>query len=64
MKVSHPEYLHRARECARLAKETSNTEVCETLLYLAKRWADFAADAASEVHQPHATAPPRVPCGN
>jgi hypothetical protein len=57
MIVSHQEYRHRARECARLAKEANNSEVCETLLYLAKRWADFAADAAFELNQPDATVP-------
>jgi hypothetical protein len=61
MKVFHQEYRHRAIECARLAKEAKNIEVPETLLYLAKRWADFAADAASEIHQPYATAAPRLP---
>lgn len=40
---THQEYRHRVEECVRLAKITNNTEVRETLLYLAKRWTDFAA---------------------
>lgn len=60
-RVSHEEYQHRARECARLAKQADNTEVRETLHYLARRWVEFAADAASGLNQPHPTAPPRIP---
>jgi hypothetical protein len=55
MKVSCQEYRHRPSECARLAKQANNTEIREILLYLAKRWANFAADAASELNQPEAT---------
>jgi hypothetical protein len=61
MIVSHQEYRHRARECARLAKEADNTEVRETLLYLAKRWVGFASGAVSEMDQPPAIALPWLP---
>lgn len=42
------EYLHRAEECERLAALAANAEVRETLLYLAKRWRDFAGEAVTE----------------
>ena len=42
------EYLNRAAECERLAALAANAEVRETLLYLAKRWRDFAATTIAE----------------
>jgi len=41
------EYLNRATECERLAVMAANAEVRETLLYLAKRWRDFASEAVA-----------------
>lgn len=58
---SHEEYLHRANECERLAKIADNTEVRETLLYLAKRWKDFATDAGVRLTRSRAHAPPHHP---
>ena len=51
---SPQEYRHRADECQRLAKIATNTEVRETLRYLAKRWADFATDAEFKLKHSHA----------
>jgi hypothetical protein len=45
--TSSQEYRHRAEDCERLAVNAANAEVRRTLLYLAKRWRDFASDAAS-----------------
>ena len=42
------EYQNRAVECERLAALAANAEVRETLLYLAKRWRDFAVTAVAE----------------
>jgi hypothetical protein len=44
---SPQEYRRRAEDCVRLAKMANNSEVRASLLYLATRWVDFAADAAS-----------------
>jgi len=51
---SHQEYRHRAEECVRLAKIATNTEVCETLLFLAKRWTDFVGEAEHNLKKSHA----------
>lgn len=40
--MSSQEYRDRVRDCERLAASATNTEVRRTLLYLAKRWRDFA----------------------
>jgi hypothetical protein len=42
---SSQEYQDRAKDCERLAAIATNTEVRKTLLHLAKRWRDFAAEA-------------------
>jgi hypothetical protein len=51
--ASHQEYRRRAEECVRLAKIANNSEVRASLLYLATRWVDFAADAASAASGGH-----------
>jgi hypothetical protein len=43
---SAQEYRHRAEECERLMANAQNAEVRRALLYLAKRWREFAAEAA------------------
>ena len=58
---SHQEYQDRADECDRLAKMAANTEVRETLLYLAKRWSDFAADAESKLMPSYTSTAPLHP---
>jgi hypothetical protein len=45
--TSSQEYRSRADDCERLAANATNSEVRRTLLYLAKRWRDFAAEADS-----------------
>jgi hypothetical protein len=50
---SHAEYRRRAEECVRLAKLANNSEVRASLLYLATRWVDFAADATSVPSDDH-----------
>jgi hypothetical protein len=44
------EYLDRAQDCERLAANATNSEVRQTLLYLARRWRDFATVASSPRH--------------
>ena len=46
--ASFEEYVHRAQECERLACFAENAEVRETLLFLAKRWRDFAVAARDQ----------------
>jgi hypothetical protein len=60
---SPKEYRHRAEECERLSKIANNTEVRETLLYLAKRWRDFAADAEVNLKRSQAYPPLYYPSG-
>jgi hypothetical protein len=45
--TSSQEYRSRADDCERLAANATNSEVRRTLLYLAKRWRGFAAEADS-----------------
>jgi len=55
---SHREYRHRADECERLAKMANNTEVRLTLLYLGKRWTNFAWHAQAKPEPSHTSAAP------
>jgi hypothetical protein len=45
--ASSQEYRNRAEDCERLAAIATNSEVRRTLLHLANRWRDFAAEADS-----------------
>jgi hypothetical protein len=49
--TSLQEYRNRAEDCERLAANASNAEVRRTLLYLAQRWREFAAEAVSAQRQ-------------
>jgi len=58
---SPQEYRHRAEESERLARIADNDEVRATLLCLARRWRDFAAEAEAKLKPSQAGAPPEHP---